>query len=193
MFFEIKRRYSNYLFGVSVFIFIGLFAYSSYASVCFLPTGNCVGESGALDTSDDLPAWCEDGENCDNPVADSYTDIMSASILNEKCAYDKKYGCYRIINSYPEKEFAGVGDCVHYAYTIYGLDKGSCITFNDSCSKPCNGYGEYGSRDMCAMDNPIVDQEMVMLTIIVLNVYKETENVGCFEMFVHLLKIIIVV
>ena len=69
MFTIIKDKYIRCFVGLFVFMFLSVAACNSYASVCFLPGGDC-GE-----TNDDLAFWCEpDDKDCNdaNGTPDEY-------------------------------------------------------------------------------------------------------------------------
>ena len=74
MFAILKSKYIRCLIGIFVFTFVSFVTYNSYASVCFLPTGDCGGDDVSADTNDDLPFWCEEDDTdprCKNNSNDS--------------------------------------------------------------------------------------------------------------------------
>ena len=106
MFAILKSKYIRCLIGIFVFIFVSFVTYSSYASVCFLPTGDCGGEDVSVDTNEDLIVWppeecigtdCDEhctGNNCNNSddTGTKCTDSCTPETGHRTCTTDSN-GC----------------------------------------------------------------------------------------------------
>ena len=171
MFAILKSKYIRCLIGIFVFIFVSFVTYSSYASVCFLPTGDCGGEDVSVDTNEDLIVWppeecigtdCDEhctGNNCNNSddtgtkCTDSCTpetghrtcttDSNGCSIVAKECSGNTYLTQAYCTSANSGKTCTQSGSCWVVSTTSGGNDSTTCIA--------SNGY--YDTQAACTSAN----------------------------------------
>ena len=95
MFTIIKDKYIRCFVGLFVFIFLSVATCNSYASVCFLPTGDCGSKDESINTDSGWEEWPET-EGC--PEGYNWSYCPDGSLC------DEKDGCYKITGSKAKDE-----------------------------------------------------------------------------------------